>query len=166
VLRALSVVCAQAGINAELEYRSFAERDDRLRPDARLTAPDIDLITDVQVTTPSARSLATASAAKTLHAASLRESQKTAKYRAYAEREGVRFLPFVVEAFGAFGKQSQHILSIIAAHYAESDRWASSDSGFSFDFWASAVIAVALQRGNAEALSASIRSSRRIAARR
>jgi len=163
VLHALSTVCRRAGIAAELEYRSYANRDDRLRPDARLSAPSLDLITDVQVTTPSAPSLADAAASQRLSAASIRETAKSTKYREYAETEGVQFIPFVLEAFGAFGKQSQRILQRISEHYAESDRWASSDADFSFDFWAAAVISVALQRGNAEALSHSIRSARRAA---
>ena len=80
-----------------------------------------------------------------LAAARMIESAKSTKYAGVAAARGGKFLAFVVESFGAFGRQA---LDIIKTLHSELSRAPSSPSSLTRSFIVE-TLAIALQRGNA-----------------
>jgi hypothetical protein len=159
VARVLAYTTRELGATCELEYRSYARRATRLRPDARITGLDgVDFLTDVMVTTPSAPSHAVAAAATPLATASKGDAVKSRKYADFSASEHVPFHPFVLEAYGALGIGAQRVLSLIAQH-ATANRLSSPIAAHSFSpwHWLAAAISFAVQRGNARGLEAAAR---------
>ena len=72
---------------------------------------------DVSVVTPTCDSFIdrhAAAAGRALGIAELRERAKRAKHGPYADACGLRFRPFVMESFGAFGKEAQLYIKKLA----------------------------------------------------
>ena len=84
--------------------------EDLKRPDIVFHLPSKVLATDISVTHPSAKSYVKV-AARPLGAAAARERDKVREYGEKARQEGMAFLPFVMETYGAFGKHALEILS-------------------------------------------------------
>ena len=99
--------------SVEVEYR-HDDGTDRLRPDLMFEGLNLNLLSDVAVTTPSNASVGSRAAKVPLAAARVIEKFKRNKYRALAERERILFTPFVVETYGAVGPGAMEVLSALA----------------------------------------------------
>lgn len=75
-----------------------------------------------------------------LSAALMRENQKTNKYDSLAFRNGFVFVPFVLESFGAIGKEAKEFIGIIAKRSEESNQ---------FYAYCLRRLSITLQKGNA-----------------
>ena len=76
-----------------------------------------------------------------LAAATSREQVKSRKYSSLAARSNMRCVPFVVESFGAMGKQAESFLRELSQETAEPHQ---------FYIYALRRVAIVLQRGNAK----------------
>ncbi|MFN7881575.1 MAG: hypothetical protein ACK5PF_00960, partial [bacterium] len=164
VLRALSIVAREAGAHTELEYRSYAagQLRPRQRPDIRVSGvADLDFLSDVMITTPTASSHVATAATTSLAAAAKGERSKESKYASFAATEHTPFHAFVLESFGAFGPAAVKVLHSIVSHHSHSQH-ANSFPLLSFNFsrWAHSVIAIALQRGNSALVHTALRAGR------
>jgi hypothetical protein len=129
----------------ESGYDSDCEYTGQQRPDLCFqvqTTRYLDLLSDVSITHPGCRDITD------LHAAKLREQQKSAKY-AHFERSGqTAFTPFVLESSGAWGSKAEKLLSKLMQQipFAEGEGF-----GTKADYMRDARtrIAVALHKGNA-----------------
>jgi hypothetical protein len=127
------------------EYGADGKRQTRLRPDLRFTLPDhksLTLIADVAVTHPAAAGIVSRAAAQPLAAAQVLEKLKQHKYQELAKKAKAELLAFVMESSGAFGRQADTILKILAKQVPEEER-----SQWAID--TRIALSVAVQRGNA-----------------
>jgi len=76
------------------------------RPDAQVHFPGGPVLVDVSVTHPSCKSYVTMASTTPLSAASKREHYKHLKYDILAAEEKSMFVAFVLESFGAFGREA------------------------------------------------------------
>lgn len=114
----------------------------RVRPDIEIIMPDQSLLVDVAVVHPAApsrRSTAALAAARDI------ENAKGAKYRSVAQGRGITFLAFIVESYGAFGKQATEVLKLLnnALNHAPARPFELSEKAIL------ETLSVALQKGNA-----------------
>ena len=137
----------------------WTTKSSRLRPDALIQGLNLLILTDVMITSPTAPSHVSAAATTALATAALGERTKTSKYRRLAAEEKVRFVPFVLESFGAVGAQAARVIASLSSHL---DRSLAHDTVIiplhSFKHWAYRVLSVALQRGNARAVECAARA--------
>ena len=82
----------------------------RLRPDLEIILPDRALLVDVAMVHPASlgRRVTTP-----LAAARDIENAKMAKYRSVAQQRGANFLAFIMESYGALGKQACEVLRLL-----------------------------------------------------
>lgn len=106
ILQRLSHVIQKAGGSVRIEPNWF----DGKRPDAHVYFAQDNVMIDVSVIHPAAPSYARSGAASYLGACRLREKHKEAKYRDVTREEEARFVPFVMETFGAMGTQASSFL--------------------------------------------------------
>jgi hypothetical protein len=119
----------------------------RLQPDARLSSSKSVLLVDVSVINPTAQTYVRNAAIIPRSAADHRERAKVNKYATAVDiEEKSVFLPLVWEAFGAVGRQTRALLNQMAT-VANELRTSRSDRAFVK--YASYVLSVALQEGNA-----------------
>ena len=118
------------------------EGETRLRPDLEIILSDRALLVDVAMVHPATsgrKSTAALAAARDI------ENAKMAKYRPVAQQRGASFLAFIMESYGALGKQASDILKLLnKALDRAPDR--------SYELSERAIVetlSVALQRGNA-----------------
>ena len=114
----------------------------RLRPDLEIILPDRALLVDVAMVHPASlgRRVTTP-----LAAARDIENAKMAKYRSVAQQRGADFLAFIMESYGALGKQACEVLRLLNKAL---DR--APDRSYEFSERAiTETLSVALQRGNA-----------------
>ena len=151
VVKTLKDIARELSVSCEVEERSFEVPDDQKKPDLRFTLPNhnvVSLISDVAITHPAtharaARNGAASSAVTALHAAKEYEVLKSTKYRAENNRRaGSKFVPFVLESYGAWGKCASQVLYMLMKHADDRDREERTID-------ARIRISVALQRGNA-----------------
>ena len=90
------------------------QRRSGLRPDIRFCLSTGYLAIDTAITSPVARSNRSMAARIQLSAARKMERRKISKYSAMAMAEGVRFLPWVMECFGAMTNESLSVVKEIA----------------------------------------------------
>jgi hypothetical protein len=107
-----------------------------LLPDLFVNTGVVQYMIDVTVIYPAAASSVAGASRAKLFAASQREDQKRAKYGQLAARNGMVFVPFVMESFGAFGRAATGFLKELV-----------DGSGLLTYFQRRC--AIALQRGNA-----------------
>jgi hypothetical protein len=146
VLNTLANLASIAGFATRIEPRKFVG-DARLKPDLMLTSPSHSLLVDVQVTHPCRSSIIKSSRTSPLAAASEREIIKINTYTDFATASSRTFVPFVLEAHGAWGKGASDLIDILARHASEYD---SSISPKMFSSMATRRISIALQEGNAK----------------
>jgi hypothetical protein len=158
-----------AGFAAAHEEPVRDDKGHKLRPDAIITpcSPQYPVMyIDVSVTHPAAQSYNTQAANVTnpLYAATQRERIKHAKYDPVAAQDSARFIPLVLESYGAFGKEFDAFLSMLGSAAADFH-------GFSVrelrDWIAAAYrdISVALHSGNALMAMRTIRATSFVEAR-
>jgi len=153
VLNTVLHLAQDAGFEASKEEPVRDANGHNKRPDAILTSalPSLPILhIDVSIVHPAAASYSTQSASikAPLSAAATREKLKHHKYDAVAAKEHARFIPLVMESYGAFGREFDSFLSSLASAAAvhnalnegEMKRWM-KDARWD--------IAMALQRGNA-----------------
>jgi len=147
VLSMLRRVARMAGVPNVIEYRPPVRPGvERLRPDILFQAGAASVLSDVAVTTPTVASKVERAARVPLFAAAA-----ATKYAAVAERLGCRFVPFVLESFGAIGAGANQLIRFLALQ-ARRNGLDQVRLGFrtrQFTHFVRDLIAVELQRGNA-----------------
>jgi len=123
--------------------------EDMKRPDANFHLHTRTLSTDVSIIHPSAPTYFTA-AARPLGAAETREKSKLKEYEEKARQEGMAFQPFVMETYGAFGKQASEILDELATEASQNGLY--QIGGMKWSLFAIRALSVCLQWGNAMVL--------------
>ena len=116
--------------------------DAEILPDLYVFTSNETYMIDVSITFPPASSFIGRLHTDTrpLAAAKMREYEKVRKYDSLARHNGMVFVPFVLESFGAVGKQAKKFISIIAEQMEESNQ---------FYAYALRRLSIALQKGNA-----------------
>ena len=112
-----------------------------IRPDAIISTHDERFMIDVSVINPTSESY---SIGKPGAAARSREQQKTRKYKQLAELEQCKFVPFVLESYGTWGRSATKLLRVLSEQYSQ-------DENLARVWYRRAIVAVtfALQAGNA-----------------
>ena len=106
---------------------------------SRISYPNTQFVTVVHHSAPSRRNLTALAATRDI------ENVKAAKYSSVALERGARFMAFIVESYGALGKQAMELLKLL-------DNVLDRAPARPFELSGRAVmeaLAVALQRGNA-----------------
>ena len=116
----------------------------RLRPDLDILLSNQALMLDVAVTHPGAPSR---KSPKPLAAATDMEHTKNREYRTWAAERGRKFLPFVLESHGAFGKAAEEVLKTLTKA-ATTEATSLGMSPKEFSALARKALSAALQRGN------------------
>ena len=116
-----------------------------LRPDAQVFFPSATDELDVSITHPSCKSYASMGAKEYL-AAKAREAVKHKKYDSQSSSNGAKFIPFVLETYGGFGKEALAFIKKLSKFYTELSPTPVHES---FSLLVSKSISVALQKGNA-----------------
>jgi hypothetical protein len=115
---------------------------------------------DVSITHPAAQSYNTQAANLTnpLFAAKQRERSKHVKYDAVASQDSARFIPLVLESYGAFGKEFDSFVSVLGSAAADFHGFGVREVS---DWIAAAYrdIVVALHSGNALMAMRTIRAT-------
>ena len=139
IVQALASMFRRVG-DVRIEVK--CEGETRLRPDLEIILSDRALLVDVAMVHPAASGRKSTTA---LAATRDIENAKMAKYRPVAVQRGATFLAFIMESYGALGKQAGEILKVLnKALDRIPDR--------SYELSERAIIetlSVALQRGNA-----------------
>jgi hypothetical protein len=120
--------------------------EDLKRPDANFHLLTRTLAMDVSVIHPSASTYNKA-AARPLGAAEVREKSKKNEYEEKSRREGLAFQPFVMETYGAFGKEAMDIIAELATEASQNG--VHQIGGMKFSTFAVRALSVCLQWGNA-----------------
>ena len=108
IVQLLAAVFRRAGALVSIEVKY--EGENRVRPDLEIILPDRSILADVAVVHPAAPSrkrLTPLSATRDI------ENAKAAKYLSIAAERGARFLAFIPESYGAFGKQAMDLLKLL-----------------------------------------------------
>jgi hypothetical protein len=111
-----------------------------------------DVVIDVSVSMPSAVSFRDAAAKKPLSAALGREKIKRNKYEYNCRAHNLLFQPFVLEVFGAFGREASKLLTTLARFAEVHDRHLDERVALLFRQQFQQSISVALQSANADVL--------------
>jgi hypothetical protein len=146
------VPCVDPADNEEL---------DRKRPDLKLFGNGEDLLTDVCITNPSCATYRRTASTTANHAAGLLERRKIQKYKSIAERERIKFLPAVIEAYGSFGDGITDLIDKITRHRAEHCDAHGVIPAVHFRAWATAAVAASAQRGHSLMVDVAFRHIRR-----
>lgn len=155
VVRVFAAVAREAGAVVDVEPRTDGDR-----PDAEITWPDaIDLV-DVSVTHAGASALNHGAAREPLRAAGVRERRKLARYANLASGLNVKFVPLVLETYGALAERTQdYVRKLSLARVSRPEgRDLPDQSGVIMQR-----LAVALQTGNARVQEDGLRRARRTA---
>ena len=145
------------GARASREPRQEEDKRGK-RPDIKITIGATTYLLDVTVRNPACPSHASEGAKGKLKVAEKAEKEKTDKYKALAEREKAKFVPFAVETFGGMGAAaSEFILNLLKESKDLQHAWAPWEVVYGLQH----SVAVAIQRGNASLVSAAIHSHRR-----
>lgn len=110
----LAVAYQQAGASVEREPR-VDNWEDNKHPDLRVTVVNQSKMIDVSIINATAPSHVKIAARGPLAAAYKREQEKMQKYETLARENGCQFVPFVLEAHGAFGKRAQELVKDVAS---------------------------------------------------
>lgn len=129
-----------AGITAIREPTGLAA-DANLRPDLLLLMDGQQLLVDVTVVNPSAKSHDPETVPTTIRQA---EREKLNKYRQLALDHGATIVPFVVDVYGGLNKHARELLSRIASTAAEHE----VESFASYRQSVAGAVSAALVRGN------------------
>jgi len=105
---------------------------------------DARFLVDASVTHPAAPSYRKSSALSKLHAAKDREARKNTKYRQLAAEEDCKFVAFVLESYGGFGKQAKEFMGELVRQAKEH----SPPSVTNFRDYAHRALSVCLLNGN------------------
>jgi hypothetical protein len=124
VLTTVLRIARDAGFAAAHEEPVRDEKGHKLRPDAIITpcSPQYAIMyIDVSVTHPASLSYNTQAAdvTKPLATAKTRERAKHVKYDAVAAQDSARFIPLVLESYGAFGREFDSFLSLLGSAAAD-----------------------------------------------
>jgi hypothetical protein len=144
IVNRLASLCRLAHVSVKVEPRSD-DKEERKRPDLKLQFLRARVFVDVAVTHPPSESYRNAAARINLAAAAHTEVTKHSRYDAFAAREHGRFIPFILESFGAFGKECRTLINSLARE-AEHARVMTQRE---FKGYAYRTLSVDLQRGNA-----------------
>ena len=158
IVRVLSLLIRKAGGACYVEPRFY----DRTRPDIHVIFPSLKLLIDVSVVHPAAPTYAQNSHVPLFSAAS-RERDKATKFKTLALAEEARFIPFVLETFGAWGRQAIKLITDLTSLLSEHKGLAFSSPDARGEMVR--ILAVALQSGNARVLLNGCMRSREHAAR-
>ena len=108
IVQLVAAIFRRAGALVNIEVKCDGET--RVRPDIEIILPDHSILVDVAVVHPSApsrRSLTPLAATRDI------ENAKAAKYSSVASERGARFMAFIVESYGALGKQAMELLKLL-----------------------------------------------------
>jgi hypothetical protein len=122
-------------------------RVQKVRPDLEIYAGGQRVLVDVAITYAATNSYAAESSRTSLYAAGLMEKRKIDKYKDLAAQNEALFLPFVCEASGAFGKDTEKLLEILAGEASE--LWQASEVRSHLKHR----VAIAIQKGNARIIN-------------
>ena len=123
----------------------------RIRPDMSVILPGHHYLLDVRVTHPLCPSHLSAAATRPLGATINAEKEKIQKYSRLAQNLQAEFIPFVVESLGGITPTGQTLLNnVILACSEHQSLW--SPQQLNKELYGS--ISIAIQRGNAMALTA------------
>jgi len=127
-------------------WREFKKKDNDngIRPDAYIASRTQHYLIDVSVVNPTSHSYIKSDASLKYGTTEKREQDKIEKYKALAEQRGCEFIPFVLESYGAWGKEALTFLRTLSYSYSEDEKAQSS-----FYRHAVSTISIALQQGNA-----------------
>jgi hypothetical protein len=114
----LAVAYKLAGASVEREPR-VDNWDDNMHPDLRIAVINRSKMIDVSVINAIAPSHRKVAATGVLAAAFKRELEKKKKYDELARENDCQFIPFVLEAHGAFGKRARAVVKDVAAAASE-----------------------------------------------
>jgi hypothetical protein len=120
----------------------------------------MELLSDVCITNPSCATYRTAASKRNAHATALLEQRKAAKYKAIAEREGAQLIPFVVEAYGAFGKSALHLVSVLSTHRTQQSADDGAIPAIGYRSWALSTLSAAIQRAHSVMVDVAYRHMR------
>ena len=140
IVQLLAAIFRRAGALVNIEVK--CDDENRVRPDLEIILSDRSILADVAVVHPAAPSrkrLTPLSATRDI------ENAKATKYLSIASERGARFLAFIPESYGAFGKQAMDLLKLLDNTL---DHAPARPSELSIRAVIEA-IAVTLQRGNA-----------------
>ena len=139
-----------AGAMTRIEPASLTGAS-RIRPDLSVVIPGHHYLIDVRVTHPLCPSHVSAACAKPLGATFSAEQEKHKKYNQLAQGLKAEFVPFVVESLGGITLTSQILLdNIIRACSEHQSIWSAQE--LKDELYGA--IAVAIQQGNARAMTA------------
>ena len=145
----LAQIAREAGMSVEVEplirpSQADSIDDDQKRADLRIMGLGRHLMVDVSITHPCASSFLAQAATTRLSAANTRAAAKRDKYRAISRRIGVRFIPFVLESYGAANRDVHELIKLLSA-CADSS---AIHHTVSFSRWAKSLLSITLQKGN------------------
>jgi hypothetical protein len=143
VNQALAKVCNELGAATVIEPLSIIFQDDR-HPDLAIDTGCLGQLIDVSIRCPLSASY-TRIAQHSLGVAKAAEVQKRAKYEEVINRQGSRFVPFIIESLGGWGPAAVKLALHMATHAADTTHLDRADALGLFVH----TIATAVQRGNA-----------------
>ena len=165
VVRAIARCASEAGLTVHVEprplHRPNGPRASRLRPDLLIEGPDVNVLADVVVTTPTAATyLKAGSARHGLKAAQINAQRKTQKYGEMARFEHRDLYPVAIESFGGMDEKARALINLIADRAAEFGGGGLHQRAETYAH-IHAVIATAVVKGNTRLAEAAIRHARR-----
>ena len=165
VVRAIARCASEAGLTVHVEHRPFhlpnSPRASRLRPDLLIEGPDVNVLADVVVTTPTAATYLKAGSARIgLKAAQINAHRKVQKYGEMARFERRDLYPVAIESFGGMDEKARALINLIADRAAEFGGGGQHQRAET-SAHINAVVAAALVRGNTRLAETAIRYARR-----
>jgi hypothetical protein len=147
IVSCLFQLCRLAGISVSFSVphllRDYESGEGDIRPDLYVFSPSGEtFMIDVSIVYPAGPSYVNRHHTDTRPsaAATHRAKEKVRKYDALARRNGMTFVPFIMESFGAFGIEARKFIKFISEQTADS---------FVFFLYCLRRLSIALQRGNA-----------------
>jgi hypothetical protein len=138
----VSQLCRLAGFPTSLSYSLHRlPNETEIVPDLYVYTGGKTYMIDVSIVYPAGSTYVNAHSADihSLAAASHRGKEKVRKYESLAHRNGMEFIPFILESFGAIGKEARRFISEIADETPESNQ---------FYAYCLRRLSIVLQRGN------------------
>lgn len=143
VKQLLASLAKECGADAEVEPRQVVYSDMR-HPDVGLVMGAAQISIDVTIKYPLSPSYIRRFGQHSLGTALEGERLKRERYEMEAKEQGVTFVPFSIEATGAWGPSAVELVKALADHAAEHTAWTRHEALAML----SQGISVAVQRGN------------------
>ena len=165
VVRAFARCATDAALTVHVEARPLHRHNEpiphRLRPDLLIEGPDVNVLADVVITTPTAPTYLNAGSARApLRAAHINAQRKVQKYAELAKHERRDLYPVAIESYGGMAEKARALINLIADRAAEAGGAGQYQRTETLSH-VRAVVAAALVRGNARLVETVIRHAQR-----